>query len=271
MAMVVSRCPVGQLEYNLERTRHWTRLAKNSDADIVCFPELNISGYSLSPPPDSAQPLDSPIVEALMRLADEQDVVVLAGMLEKDAQGRLYATHLVAVPGRATRPYRKLHIAPPEQGLLTAGNAVPVFKTQKVTFGVQLCYDAHFPELTTRMALAGAELVFIPHASPRGTPQQKMDSWRRHLPARAFDNSLFVMACNQTGDNGQGLSFPGAAMALGPDGRGICRRTQDSEGLLIADLKCADLQQVRTHRMRFFLPHRRGDLYNVPGNFRESL
>ncbi|HID22618.1 MAG TPA: hypothetical protein EYP14_09480 [Planctomycetaceae bacterium] len=115
------------------------------------------------------------------------------------------------------------------------------------------------------MALDGAEVIFIPHASPRGSSQQKMDSWRRHLPARAYDNGLFVVACNQTGDNGQGLRFPGVAMAVGPDGRAICQRRQDSEGLMIADLKCADLQRVRSHRMRFFLPHRRGDLYNVSG------
>ncbi|MBL0712380.1 MAG: nitrilase, partial [Desulfosarcina sp.] len=101
---------------------------------------------------------------------------------------------------------------------------------------------------------------------PRGTPQQKMDSWLRHLPARAFDNGLFVVACNQTGDNGQGLSFPGVAMGMGPDGCVICNRMPDSEGLLIADLKGADLQKVRTHRMRFFLPHRRGDLYHVQDN-----
>lgn len=266
MAMVVCRCPVGRCEYNLDRTRHWTRRAKDSGADIVCFPELNISGYSLSPPVGSAQPLGGPIVEALMRLANEQDLVVLTGMLERGAEGRVYATHLVTVPGSAPRPYRKLHIAPPEQGLLTAGNTIPVFKTQKVTLGIQLCYDAHFPELTTRMALDGAEVIFVPHASPRGTPQGKIDSWQRHLPARAFDNGLFVAACNQTGDNGQGMRFPGVAMALGPDGRLIGQRTQDSEGLLLADLKCANLQEVRTHRMRFFLPHRRGDLYNIQDN-----
>ncbi len=72
--------------------------------------------------------------------------------------------------------------------------------------GIQLCYDAHFPELSTRMAVNGADIIFMPHASPRGTPSQKLTSWLRHLTARAFDNGVFIVACNQNGDNQKGCS-----------------------------------------------------------------
>jgi predicted amidohydrolase len=50
-------------------------------------------------------------------------------------------------------------------------------------------------------------------------PAEKFESWMRHLPARAFDNGVFVGACNPVGENGAGLSFPGVALLLGPDGR----------------------------------------------------
>ncbi len=263
IALVVCRCPVGQPAYNLQRVSHWARRAANSGAHIVCFPELNISGYSLSPAAQSAQSIEGEAARELQRLADEQRLVVLAGLLERDDRGALYATHLVAAPGAPLQAYRKLHIAPPEKELLAPGNDIPVFRTPRVTFGIQLCYDAHFPELATRMALAGAELIFVPHASPRGTPPQKLASWLRHLQARAWDNGLFVAAGNQVGDNGEGLSFPGVAVVLGPDGQIICQRRQDSEGLLLADLKAADLRKVRLHPMRFFLPHRRGDLFDT--------
>ena len=54
---------------------------------------------------------------------------------------------------------------------------VPLFDVHGITLGIQLCYDAHFPELSTRMALDGADVIFMPHASPRGTPSKKLDSW----------------------------------------------------------------------------------------------
>ncbi len=265
IALVVCRCPAGALEANLERVVHWTRRAAVSGAHIVCFPELNISGYSLTPDPESAQPLDGEIAWALQRLADERRIIVLAGLLEKGPHGIPYAAHLVTSPGAPLRVYRKLHIAPPEKGVLAPGERIPVFRTPRVTLGIQLCYDAHFPELATRMAVAGAELLFFPHASPRGTPPQKLSSWLRHLRARAWDNGLFVAAVNQVGDNGQGLGFPGVAVVIGPDGEVICQRRQDSEGMLLADLKAADLRKVRLHPMRFFLPHRRSDLFGAPG------
>jgi N-carbamoylputrescine amidase len=158
-----------------------------------------------------------------------------------------------------------VHIAPPEKSTFDAGQGAPVFEAAGIRFGIQLCYDAHFPELATRLALDGAEVIFMPHASPRGTPEEKRDSWMRHLPARAFDNGVFVVACNQAGDNGAGLAFPGLAVAIGPDGRVIAAVTDGQEGLLIADLDAARLSAVRRHPMRYFLPNRRPDMYPPAG------
>jgi N-carbamoylputrescine amidase len=83
----------------------------------------------------------------------------------------------------------------------------------------------------------------------------------RHLPARAFDNSLYVVACNQTGDNQAGLDFPGLAVILDPAGRIVGKDIDGKENIIIADLKAEKLAAVRGHRMRYFLPNRRPDLY----------
>lgn len=167
----------------------------------------------------------------------------------------------MARPDAPLAAYRKTHIAPPETGLLVAGNQVPVFEAQGLRFGIQLCYDAHFPELSAHMACMGAEIIFFPHASPRGTPEEKRDSWLRHLTARAFDNSVFVVACNQVGDNGAGLHFPGTAVVIGPSGDVLAEDVTGEEGLLMVDLEADLLAHVRGHRMRHFFPKRRPDLY----------
>jgi N-carbamoylputrescine amidase len=73
----------------------------------------------------------------------------------------------------------------------------------------------------------------------------------RHLTARAFDNGLFIVACNQTGNNQKGLQFPGVAVIIGPDGEVISKKVSDEEGILIADLNADDLAKVRNHRMRY--------------------
>jgi len=90
IAMVVCRCPAGHPDHNLERVFYWTRRAAASGAHIVCFPELNISGYSLSPAAESAQALAGEVTRALQGLADDADITVLAGLLEKDSGGKLH-------------------------------------------------------------------------------------------------------------------------------------------------------------------------------------
>jgi predicted amidohydrolase len=85
----------------------------------------------------------------------------------------------------------------------------------------------------------------------------------RHLPARAYDNGLFLIACNPCGENGKGLAFPGVGMVIDPLGNVMQSYTGDEEHLLIADLNAEMLRSVRQHKMRYFLPNRRPELYNL--------
>jgi len=264
LATATVPCPVGAIETNLACMRRWVKAARREGAAMICFPEMNITGYTTRPNlRTAARPLAGMIHDALVDMAQAADIVILAGMAEIDAAGRLYATHLMATPGGRVESYRKLHLAPPEQPLLTPGGQMPLFRAAGITFGIQLCYDAHFPELSTQMALAGADVIFIPHASPRVTPGEKLASWMRHLPARAYDNSVFIVAVNPCGKNGLGLTFAGLAVAIGPSGKVVDRYLDGREGMMVVDLAAADLSTVRGHRMRYFLPNRRPEVYRA--------
>ena len=264
IATVIFRSFVGKVRRNLDAMVHWITLSKNKGAVVVCFPELNISGYgNFEEIKQIAESVPGPITRQLSNLSESQDITILAGMVEKDDYNHTYSSHLVIKPDGFVGVYRKLHIAPPEQGIFTPGDAIPLFDTGGVKFGIQLCYDSHFPELSTCMAIKGADLIFIPHASPRGTPQEKYRSWMRHLAARAFDNGLFVVACNQIGENDKGLHFPGISMIIGPSGNVIEKNLSNTESLMITDLKSETLIRVREHRMRYFLPNRRPELYDM--------
>jgi N-carbamoylputrescine amidase len=195
-------------------------------------------------------------------MARESGVLILAGLVEKGADGRIFASQLVADEQGLQGVYRKCHLSPFEQPLYSAGKAFPVFRFRDATFGIELCYDTHFPELSTLLTLNGAEILFCLHASPRGTPEEKQRSWMRHLSARAYDNGVFVVACNQTGDNDDGLDFPGLAFALNPSGEVIDEDVSGDEGILMADLAAAELAYVRENPMRYFLPNRRPELYS---------
>ena len=262
IAAVIFRSVAGDVRRNLDAMQPWIKASREAGAAVVCFPEMNITGYSnLKEIIGSAEPVPGTISRDLSNLSKNHEISILAGILERDATGRIFPSHLVIRPDGFVGIYRKLHIAPPEQENFTPGEKIPVFDVNGLRFGIQLCYDVHFPELSTQMAIKGAELIFIPHASPRGTPKDKYRSWMRHLTARAFDNSLFIVACNQAGDNGKGLDFPGIAVIIGPSGEVIEKNISGKESMVVQDLKAHDLNRVREHRMRYFLPNRRPELY----------
>ncbi len=264
IAVVISNSPVGKIRQNLDALAGRVKEAKKKNAAIICFPEMNITGYSTRKKiVDSAQSIPGTVTNELAELAEKENITILAGLAEKDKKGRIFAGHLVVTPQGLSGVYRKLHIAPPEQRIFSPGKNIPLFETHGVRFGIQLCYDAHFPELSTRMAIEGADLIFIPHASPRGTPDEKFSSWMRHLTARAYDNSLFVVACNQTGENKKGLNFPGIALVIDPSGNVIAKDVSGKENMIVVHLKAGDLAKVRNHKMRFFLPNRRPDLLDL--------
>jgi N-carbamoylputrescine amidase len=262
IAAAIFSSPGPEIRQNMERMEGMIQAARSQGARLICFPEMNITGYNSKPDIQAAaEEIPGTISGRLKATAEQEEMVILAGMVEKDTKGRFFVSHLVVRPDGLVEMYRKIHIPPAEKAVFSPGNQVPLFEVYGVKFGIQLCYDAHFPELSTLMAQKGADVIFMPHASPRGTPDEKFRSWMRHLPARAYDNSLFVVACNQTGTNANGLCFPGIALSIDPSGNVMAKNLTGQEDLLIIDLTAEALDRVRNHDKRFFFPNRRPGLY----------
>jgi len=262
VALVVQKSIPGAFEKNLSATMKAIFHAGSQKADMIVFPEMNLTGYHAGPGINSiARQVSQELAQSLSRAARKFGISILTGLAEQEQDNRIYASHLVFSPCRPLERYRKIHLAPNEKESFSPGNRILTFKHGGIHFGIQLCYDAHFPELSTAMALKGVDIIFIPHASPRGSSEEKYQSWMRHLTARAFDNGIFIAAVNQTGDNTQGLIFPGLALLIGPDGNIISKFIDQKEKIHYVDIDLNALSRVRSHRMRYFLPNRRPELF----------
>src|SRR5262249_40178315 len=151
---------------------------------------------------------------------------------------------------------------------------------------VQICYDNHFPEGARTLALRGAEIIFSAYASPGPNSLEgvtaKRSRWLRYLPARAFDNSVYIVVVNQVGKSrtakeanatSEGRStardthcdlpeFPGGSMALNPWGEVIAQTESIDEDLLMVDLSAAVFDDKRRDALQFFTHFRRPELYH---------
>jgi N-carbamoylputrescine amidase len=264
LAVVCMQSDFGRIEKNIAKMESFVQKAAAQGASMICFPELSATGYTIKEDPQlHAESVPGPISDRIVKIAEENKLVIMAGMLEKGSADKPHISQIVAGPYGIIGMYQKTHLSPKEKEIYQPGQIIKTFTYDHINFGIQLCYETHFPELSTIMALQGAEIVFFLYASPYRTPQEKRDSWLRDLPARAFDNGVFIVACNQVGENGAGLLFPGVIIVLGPAGKILYQYTGNKEKMIIAGLKGSDLAKVRTDMMRYFIKYRRPELYRA--------
>lgn len=237
-------------------------------AEIVCFPELAVTGYGrTSAMRRLAEPLPGPSSRRLEAIARDAGVTILAGLLEAAPSGAVHNSQLVCGPDGLLGRYRKIHVPLNERPAFDAGDGRLVFSHPAARCGVLTCYDAHFPELSTALALQGAEIIFMPHASAAGEGRTaKIERWMRFLPARAYDNGVFVAVCNPSGMTADDEPSPGIALVIDPTGTVLGMTDTGAEDILIVDLAAASLASARGDENGFFLDQRRPELYAVPAD-----
>ncbi len=200
---------------NLAEITRLTELATARGARLVVFPEY--SSY-FTPQPgadwvDAAQSVRGPFTGALAALADRLGVHVVAGMIERiEGESRVANTVVAVAPhhGVVAR-YRKLHLydafGQRESEWVAPGEIAPpeLFEAGGLTFGLQTCYDARFPEVTRRIVDAGADVVCMPAEWVRGPLKEA--HWRVLTTARALENTIFVAAADHAPPVGAGNSM----------------------------------------------------------------
>ncbi|MDD2626736.1 MAG: hypothetical protein PHI87_04210 [Candidatus Methanomethylophilus sp.] len=261
IACVPLPCTAGDIAGNLRRLEAAVMAAADRDSDLVLLPEACLTGYATDMDLPAVT-LDGPEVRQVCRIGQDCGVTVAAGTAEK-ADGGVYLTQFLAEDGAVIGSYRKTHLGEREQKVFRAGGRLNVIGSKFGKIGFQLCWEAHFPEITRCLALQGADLVLIPTASGLA-PARRAEVWNRILPARADDNTVFVAAVNQCGDNGRGLVLGGGATVFDPRG-GLLAADYRGQAV-VADLKAARLAELRQHgyasmKNVYYLPRRRPELY----------
>ncbi|HEX8870942.1 MAG TPA: carbon-nitrogen hydrolase family protein [Lentzea sp.] len=232
---------------NLATIRTQVAAAAAEGARIVLFPEAAQCRFGVPLTP-IAEPLDGPWATAVREIADEHNVVVVAGMFTPGVDGRVSNTTLVTGNGLHLG-YNKIHLFDAfgfrESDGVTPGDKPVTFELDGTTIGLATCYDVRFPELFR--ALAETAPVILLGAS-WGAGPGKAEQWDLLTRARALDATSWVLACGQADPNEDFGSAPtGIGRSAVIDPLGVVRaRLGGAPGTILSEVDVALVDEART-------------------------
>jgi N-carbamoylputrescine amidase len=263
-------------EQNLAKAIEKVREAAAKGVQIVCLQELFTSLYFCDEENYDnfllAEAIPGPSTETLQKVAEELQVVIIASLFEKRAQGLYHnTTAVIDADGSYMGKYRKMHIpddpAYYEKFYFTPGDlGYKVWKTRYATFGVLICWDQWYPEAARITSLMGAEILFYPTAigwatnQDNATNEEQYNAWQTIQRSHAVANGVHVVSVNRVGleQNGS-MKFWGGSFVSNPFGSLIYKASHDNEETTVVEIDTQKTDQYRTHWP--FLRDRRIDSY----------
>jgi NAD+ synthase (glutamine-hydrolysing) len=237
VAIAQINCTVGDLSGNAAKIREYAGYAQKAGADIVCFPELALTGY---PPEDlliKPQFVRDNLSQLKTLIKHIGNIVAIVGFVDKEA-GEIFNAAAVIYQGKLKGVYRKVHLPNysvfDEKRYFFPGIAPWVFKYGRIVFGVNICEDIwHLNGPLKAQATSGAGLIININSSPyyAGKIRQRQEIVGR----QAEKNKTAIVYSNLVGGQDE-LVFDGQSMIIGASGKIIAMAEAFKEDLLIADI-----------------------------------
>ena len=210
-------------------------------ARIVCLPETGLPGHrdqARAVPDVSADTLDAALRE-VAGAARRAGVVTIVGAERPTPAGREILSVVFGADGSRLGEQVKTQIDPSEERHYVPGAGRRVFTAAGLTFGIAICHEAfRYPEISRSLALAGAQVIFVPHhvvTDDGSLPVRWCDPSNPYnekaLMCRALENTVFVAASNVAGPD-QG-SVTGV---IAPDGTLVASLDYGAVGVVTADI-----------------------------------
>lgn len=284
----------GNKPANLAIMERFVDDADSRGVRILAFPEMCITGYWHLRNLTRDQLVDlaefvpaGPSTAVMQRWARERGMLIGGGLLEIDADGRLYNSYVCCLPDGVVHVHRKIHCFVSSH--MSSGDKYTVFDTPwGIRVGVLICWDNNLIENVRITALLGADVLMAPHQtggcnsrSPHAMGRIDVDLWhRRHedpaaieaelrgpkgrewlmrwLPSRAHDNGMFLIFSNGVGIDDDEVRT-GNAMILDCYGRILTETNRADDDMVVASL---DLELLPRCTGRRWIRGRRPELYD---------
>lgn len=271
---IVQTSCTADIQLNMKNATRGVERAISNGAQIICLPEMYRTLYFCQTQDyeqfKTAETIPGPSTELFSKIAKENNVVIIAPLFEKRADGLYHNTiAVIDVDGSITDIYRKMHI-PHDPGFeekfyFTPGDlGFKAIKTKYATIGTLICWDQWYPEAARLTALKGAQILFYPTAigwdakEPDAIKPSQLDAWQTIQRSHSIANGCFVCAVNRIGNEGD-LQFWGNSFLSNTMGEIVAQTGHEQEETLVVEIDLTEIDDTRTHWP--FFRDRRIDFY----------
>ncbi|MCJ7581830.1 MAG: hypothetical protein MUP98_15025 [Candidatus Aminicenantes bacterium] len=253
---------LGDLQYNLELHQNIAAKAKKEKVDLLIFPELSLTGYTLK---DLTQdiainPQKDAAFHNLKTLS--KGISLVFGFVEEGEDGLIYNSSAFLSQGQTLHIHRKVYL--PTYGMFEEGKFFAQgknFRTFSTPFGkagMMICYDFLHYGASYLLFAGGSGINIITSAAPgRGITDDESfatsSMWELMGKTISRFSSTFVIYCNRVGLE-DGKVFAGGSFIYNPGGNLIAQAPYIDEDFLVADI---DLEEIKTFRKKW--PYKRDD------------
>lgn len=281
----------GDKKYNLSVIERLSQKASSEGSNVIAFHECSITGLTFTRDFSKQQMLDLaefiPSGESILKLteiAKKYNIAILTGLFEKDENDNLFKVQVCVNENGLVAKFRKLH--PFMNPYVSAGDNYCVFDLYGWKCGILICYDNNIIENVRATTLLGADIIFMPHVTmctPSSRPGagfvdsklwenresdptslrlqfdgMKGRSWlMKWLPARAYDNAVYVIFSNPIGMEDDQLKA-GHSMIIDPFGDVLAECRSFDDEIVTAIITPERNIQAGGHR---YIQARRPELY----------
>ncbi len=237
------------------------------NVDILCLPEMFCCPYDIHKFDQYIQTKQSIAYAYCQQLAIRKKCLVSAGSMPEMEDGKLYNTaYVFDSNGNQITKHRKMHLFDidvkngqyfKESEVLTAGDQITTFQALGTTFGLCICYDMRFPELTRCMVDKGAKIIIAPAAFNQTTGPAH---WNLVFQSQALNQQVFTVGTAPANNKEASYHSYGHSILCNPWGQ-VCNELNDQVGIQITTIDLSFVDSIR--KQLPLLAHRRKDVYSL--------
>lgn len=244
-------------QQNLQVCKKYLTKASLSHADMIIFPEMTLTGFSMNIDQNGENETDSFTVQAFQALSLQYAISIVFGVVIKEGDSTSNRLYVTDKRGEILTHYSKIHpfSFSGESRYFSSGNSLSTFELKNHTFGLTICYDLRFPELYSALATNSDIVINIAN-----WPAKRIDHWNTLLKARAIENQIFVIGVNRTGKDGNDLEYVESSHVF--NANGDCLEPIEEK----ENMKIFDIDKSWTHAFRnnfSTVQDRKTDLYKT--------